>query len=278
MSVDIEKAFKFIEINGDEFQKNFLKCLFGENNLSNTLEELSKYQNSDGGWIKIDPDYIGTVSSITCTMAGFGKLERLKVAKSIIIDTSIDYLKKVQKPSGMWDEPTDIINFNIPRWYYPRIQNNQIWFTNGMLRYVISRGPEEQEMIKKARKYLRAFWNGHGFPGYQHNNWMGIVSFFNGDEDVDEGIYQGCLKNLRNNVEEYDLADIAWTLESCHFIGLTQDEAVVTKCLELLSSGQMDDGGFGTEYGSFQRADVTIEALDSLADYGLLPRRFTLHP
>ena len=236
------------------------------------MEKLAEYQNADGGWVKIDPDYEGTVSSITCTMGGFGKLERLKVDKSSLIDCSVSYLKQVQKSNGMWDEPDSIIDFNPPRWYYPRITNNRIWFTNGMLRYVISRKPEEHEMISKAREYLRTFWDGNRFPGYEHNNWMGIVSFFNGDKPVDKEIFHGCLDNLRKEIQEYDLADVVWTLESCYFIKMPSTEKTVEKGIDLLLAGQAEDGGFGTGYGEFQRADVTIEALDTLANFGIIPR------
>ncbi|HEX2925151.1 MAG TPA: prenyltransferase/squalene oxidase repeat-containing protein [Ruminiclostridium sp.] len=276
MATHLEKAIQFVNNNGDSFQKNYFASLFGADNLQVTLEKLSEYQNPDGGWIRIDPDYQGTVSSITCTMGGFGKLERLNVEKSELINRSIAYLRQVQKATGMWDEPDEIISFNPPRWYFPRISDNRIWFTNGMLRYVISRKPEEKEMISNARQYLRPFWGGSSFPGYDHNNWMGIVSFSNSDCETDMDIYQGCLKNLRRDIRNYDLADVVWTLESCYFLKLPVDEEVVSAGIELLLSGQSEDGGFGTEYGEFQRADVTIEALDSLANYGVVPRRIDI--
>lgn len=277
MAINVEKAIQFVETNGDRFQKNYIRSLFGVNNLAMTLAELAKYQNPDGGWVRIDPDYEGTVSSITCTMGGFGKMERLQVQTCNLIDSSITYLKAVQKPSGMWDEPDAIIDFRPPRWYYPRLLNNRIWFTNGMLRYVISRAPKEEEMIRKARAYLRQFWDGTTFPGYEHNNWMGIVSFWNTGEPEDQKIWQGCLENLRRDIQNYDLADVVWTLESCAFLNLPKEEAVVAAALELLQAGQAGDGGFGTGYGEFQRADVTIEALDSLAHYGVIPRQLDFH-
>lgn len=276
MAIHLEKAIQFVECNGNIFQRNYLRSLFGAKNLEVTLGKLAPYQNTDGGWIKIDPDYTGNVSSINCTMAGLGKLERLHVDISSLIDRSIEFLKKNQKINGMWDESNEIIDFQPPHWYYPRFTNNRIWFTNGILRYVISRKPKEQEMIGKARRYLRQFWDGKKFPGYDHNNWMGIVSFQNGDGPRDQEIRQGCLENLRREIRGYDLADVIWTLESCCFLQLPQREEAVANGLEVLMAGQAEDGGFCTGYGEFQRADITIEALDSLANYGVIPRCFEL--
>lgn len=272
MHLRIHEAVKFIQTFGDEFQKNYYSSLFGNSNIDKTLMHLGKFQNEDGGWFQIDPDYKGTVSSITCTMAAFGKLERLNIRESPLIEKSKLFLQKNQKKNGLWDEPVEILNFDPPHWYYPRINENQIWFTNGMLRYVISRCPEEEDMIKSAREYLKLFWLGNRFPGYAHNDWMGIVSFFNCKDLNEQLIWENCLNNIKNKIHRYDLADVVWTLESFYFIGLTKDEPVVKKALQILMDGQLEDGGFGTGYGEFQRVDVTIEALDSLANYGIIPR------
>lgn len=271
MFLRINEAVKFINTFGNEFQKKYYRSLFGNYNIDQTIMYLEKFQNADGGWFQIDPDYKGTVSSITCTMTAFGKLERLNIMKSPLIDKSMQYLQKNQKWDGLWDEPVEILDFDPPYWYYPRIKENQIWFTNGMLRYVISRCPDE-DMIKRAKNYLKSFWLGDRFPGYDHNDWMGIVSFFNSEDPSEKLIWENCLNNLNKNISRYDLADVIWTLESCYFIGLSKNEPIVKKALKILREGQLDDGGFGTGYGEFQRVDVTIEALDSLANYGIIPR------
>ena len=197
MNINKEKAIQFVEENGNNFQRYFLKCVLGKDCLKDALKELSYYQNTDGGWIGLDPDYTGDISSITCAMAAFSRIERLNVKSSNLINTTMEYLRAVQKKNGMWDEPRMIVKYNIPKWYCPQIEENQIWYTNGILRYIISRKSEEAEVIQRARNYLRTFWDGKRFPGYEHNNWMGIVSFANSDYKNDAEIYKGCLENLR---------------------------------------------------------------------------------
>lgn len=277
MAVDLEKAVQFVSINGNSFQKNYLKSLFGDINLEETLRELAHFQNADGGWIQLDTDYTGNLSSITCTMIGMGKLERLKVNTGSILDATITYLKKTQKPKGMWDESIGILDFQPPAWYYPKSTKNQIWFTNGILRYIVSVKPNEHEMITKARGYLRGFWDGSSFPSYDHNNWMGIVSFYNSEEPVDSSIWQGCMDNLRRDIRRYDLSDVNWVLESCCFLSIPRTEPVIAEGLERLIDGQAEDGGFATEYGESHRVDTTIEALDTLANYRIVPRYIDLH-
>lgn len=271
MPLRVDEAVEFINAFGSEFQKNYYRTLFGDSNMDQTLKHLEKFQNTDGGWVQIDPDYNGSVSSVVCTMTAFGKLERLKIIDSPLIDRSKEYLQKIQGADGCWDEPDEILDFDPPYWYYPRIKENKIWFTNGMLRYIISRCPDE-DMITKAKKYLKTFWLGDKFPGYDHNDWMGIVSFFNSKDSNEQLIWDTCLNNLKKNINRYDLADVIWTLESCYFINLPKHEPVVEKALHLLMDGQLEDGGFGTGYGEFQRVDATIEALDSLANYGMITR------
>lgn len=276
MKINVENAIKFIFKYGNEFQKAYTACLFGKDNLPETLSLLEKYQNKDGGWFGLDPDYQGRKSSITCTMLALAKYERLNITDCPGLWGTVEYLKNTQKKDGSWDESPGLLLYTIPPWYYPRLLKNQIWFTNGTLRYLISRKPEESEIINAARTYLRKYWKDGKFPGYAHQNWMGIVSFSNSEEKEDRLIYEGCLKNLESDLDTYDMADVAWTLESYVFLKLPKKSAGVSKAIGLLINGQREDGGFGTIYGQTQRVDVTIETLDSMAAYGEVPRALEL--
>lgn len=276
MNIKVESAIKFIFKYGNKFQKAYTACLFGKNNLPETLSLLEKYQNKDGGWFGLDPDYKGRRSSITCTMLALAKYERLNITDCEGILKTGEYLKNMQKKEGFWDESPGLLLYTIPPWYYPRLLKNQIWFTIGILRYLVSRKPEETEIINAARAYLRKYWKNGAFPGYEHPNWMGIVSFSNSKIKEDQMIYEGCLKNLEENIDNYDIADVAWTLESYVFLKLPKNSLGVSKAIEILGNGQREDGGFGTIYGQIQRVDVTIEALDSLAAYGEVPRSLNL--
>ncbi|MCP4146673.1 MAG: hypothetical protein GY757_02890, partial [bacterium] len=151
-------------------------------------------------------------------------------------------------------------------------KENKIWFTNGMARYLYSRAPGETDMLEKARGYLRKFWDGHTFPGYEHNNWMGIVTFAGTGEPGDEDIQRGCLDNLETKIETYDFADVVWALESLYQLKFDANRPIVKKCIRRLETGQLEDGGMQTEYEEHQRVDVGIEVLDSLANYSLIPR------
>lgn len=274
--MNAKNALKFIFEFGNDFQKAYTACLFGAKNRKETLELLRTYQNKDGGWYGLDPDYTGNVSSITCTMLGFSKFERLHISDCPEISQTVRYLKKEQKRNGSWDESPKLLHDSIPAWYYPRLLNNQLWFTNGTLRYLISRKPDETEMIEAARNFLRMYWKNGRFPGYVHMNWMGIVSFSNSAQEMDRDIYEGCMKNLESELDSYDFADVAWTLESYVFLKLPKKSPGVYKAIGILENGQQEDGGFGTSYGQIQRVDVTIEALDSMASYGEAPRNLDI--
>lgn len=268
MAVEFKGAIQFINHNGSDFQKNYFKFLFDVGNLEVTLKYLADFQNKDGGWFGIDPDYEGKSSSVVCTINAMGKFERLGVCAGKVFDDSISYLKRAQKDTGRWDESIEVLDSLPPAWYYPKTKINQIWITNGVLRYFISRKPEEKDLITKARAFLRKFWDGTCFPGeYEHNNWLGIVSFHDAEIDLDRDIYNGCMNNLKKEIKVNDLADVCWAMESLMYLNISNEDYIIQESLRRLDGGQADDGGFTTKYGSAHRVETTIEALDTMAHY-----------
>lgn len=274
MTIDLKAAVQFINENGNDFQKSYLKTLFGIGSLEQTLKYMSAYQNVDGGWTGIDADYVGECSSMVCTIIALWKFECLDVNTGEMFDATISYLKKEQKPSGGWGEPLGILDAHPPPWYYPKILINVIWITNALLRYLLSRKPEEVEMISKAKAFVRKFWEGDCFPGgYKINNWMGIVSFHDADNAEDKDIYHGCMKNLRSEIKELDMGDICWVLNSFMYLGTSQEDSIIQEGLRQIEDKQASDGGFPTIYGDHQRVDTAINALESLAHYNQAVRQ-----
>ena len=268
--INIQRAVRFVKENGTGFHQSSLRFKAGAAGAPCVLENLSACHNRDGGWIGVDADYTGDISSITCTITGLRILDRLKIGSCPMLDATIQFLKRNQKAGGYWDEPVGILEFDIPNWYIPKYKLNQIWLTSGVLRYLTTLAGTETEMIAKAKNYLRSQWDGERFPGYAHNSWMGMVSFYKSADGSGREIWDNCLQNVTREITAYDIADVVWALESCLAIGLGREHRAVAAGLGVLLSVQDDDGGFITSYGASHRADVTVEILDILHQYGYM--------
>lgn len=273
MSFNVDKAIEFVFQNGNAFQQVYFKALFERNLVEHALLSLARYQNDDGGFFGLDSDYNGKASSITCTMIALSKLERLGLDSGVLYDATIAYLQREQKKKGFWDESYKVLESQPPKWYYPKYMINQVWFTNGILRYLVTKRNINQDMLEKAQSFLRSHWNGSSFPGYDHNNWMAVVGFHNSDQMIHRQITESCMYNLINHISEYDLGDINWVLESMMSMQISSSHPVVVQGLELLENGQREDGGLSTSYGELHRVDTTIDALDTLAFYNRIQRK-----
>jgi hypothetical protein len=267
MKIEIDKAFAFIDTNGTDFQKSWLRSIVWKIDLDKTLSYIQEFQNPDGGFQGIDPDYKGTASSVTCTMIALKKLEYLNVRKHEIIDKIRNYLSYAQRREGFWDENNLMLQSSVPKWYIPRYKPNQIWYTNGLLRYIMSFFPEEKEMIHNAKNFLKENWNATKFRGYYHNNYMAIIGFSEWEDDLEQRIYKECMNNILEAIHTYDYYDAIWAIQSLEFLGLQETEDIVEKSLNLIMDSQMEDGGFKSLYGMNQRVEATIESIASLIHY-----------
>lgn len=266
--MNVNKAIEFIEQNGTPFQKSWFQSVMYGKKIEETLQYIESFQNTDGGFIKIDPDYKGTISSVTCTMIALKKLEFMNVKEHEILDRIKKYLKAVQRKEGFWDEESDIVQKKIPKWYYPKYRVNQIWFTNGLLRYIKVFFPEENEMIALAKKFLLDNWENEKFRGYYHNNYMAVVGFSDWTNQKEQEIYTKCMDNLYYGISAYDYYDAIWAIQSLVDLGIEQEDKVVKKALSIIYDSYMEDGGFQSNYGLEQRVDATIASLATLVHYG----------
>lgn len=261
MKINLEKAVQFIDNHGTLFQKSWFNSVVLEKDVSKTLKLIREFQNRDGGFVGIDPDYNGEISSITCTIIALKKLEFLDLKHHYILELIRKYIKSTQTAQGYWDENEGILKNNIRRWYVPNYTPNKIWYTNGLLRYIKSFFPEEKNVIEKAIHYLKSIWSGDEFKGYYHNNFMGIVNFSNWNDTLEYNIYKSCMKNLYNSMENYDYYDLVWAMQSLAFLKNPLLEKIMSKGLYLIMYSQMEDGGFPSKYGMNQRVYSTIESI-----------------
>jgi len=267
---DLQALVNFVQQNGESFERSFLYSLVDRKYCEDFTEQIKTYQNDDGGWVRLDADYKGTVSSITCTIMALSKLNCLNLRNELYEKTYM-YLKNCQHAEGFWDESREIMQFMPPSWFYPNNENNKIWFTNGLSRYLISLRCDDQELLSKARNYVKQFNTESGIQGYDHNNWMGIVTFDGQGDPVSNDIKEKSMKNLYDKCKDFDCYNLLWALESLISLNLGLDNPVVKKFWDLLQQcKQGEDGGFYTEAGDQHRVDLADRILYTSLKLGVV--------
>lgn len=267
---NLEAAIEFVKKNGEPFEQNFLYSLSDKKYYLEFEKQLSVYQNEDGGWTRLDADYKGNISSITCTIMALSKLNSLGM-HGTLYEKTLNFLRSSQWDEGFWDEHEGIVQFNPPRWFYPNNLDNRIWFTNGLIRYLISLNCQDNELINSGKQFIRKYWCGNRLKGYGHNNWMAIVTFDEEKTALDKEIKQNCLNNLWDEAEGFDLFNLIWTMESFISLKMSITEPIVQRFFELVKQkGQSKDGGFDTDSGAQHRVDLTNRIIYTCLKFGLI--------
>lgn len=269
---DLNSLREFIDKNGDPYERVFADALVDENSLEQFKRELAFYQNEDGGWIRLDADYKGNISSITCTIAALSKLSNLGIRDELYTNT-LKYLSTSQYAEGCWDEKPRIIKFRPPKWFYPNNVDNRAWFTNGLIRYLSELGGANTELLIKGKKYIRSYFNEDYLKGYSHHKWMSIITFSNKEDSKDIDLIQDCLKYLDTECENFDLYDLLWAMESFITLKMDRNESVVKHFFDVIESNfQQQDGRFITRFGTHHQVDLANRMIYCYFKYGLITK------
>lgn len=267
---NIEAAIDFVKKNGESFEYSFLNAMANKKYIPEFTKNMMVYQNQDGGWTRMDPDYKGNVSSISCSLIALSKFNSVGIEESCY-EKTLNYLRRTQKEEGYWDESEEVMDSHPPRWFYPNNPENHIWFTNGVVRYLTSLRCKDHQLIKRAKAFLRRHWKDQSFKGYRHNNWMGAVTFSEEEMPIDTVIKNQCLNNLWNDAESYDLFDLLWAMESLISLNKDMDDPIVQRFYRLIQQKkQLDDGGFETEFGEQHRVELANKIIFTYLKLGLI--------
>ncbi len=263
-TIDVKKAIQFVDGSGDPGLIAMAAFVKGELSANQVREVLKAYQNADGGWTKTDKDMMGDISAISTSWVGLQWLLWIGDTGSSMLENTIDFLRRTQRPDGSWDEPDEIRNYDPPWWMLPGRYENQLWLTSAVCCKLKELGKEEEVDFDRALDFLRAGWDGKRFPAFIHTHWMAMLLFYKektGSEQ-DQAIIKGCERFLHeaiesNMVDPGDYCAIAYASHQAK--GLGND--LYDLALENMLANQSEDGGWKTNYGEKHRASFTVDAL-----------------
>jgi hypothetical protein len=245
----LKKAEKYINENGSSLQKACIDYVTGREGKQKVINELSVYQNPDGGWANgLEIEYPGKVSSPFTTSAALGYISRFDLIESDLYTDTLKYLKNTQHKNGMWDDTEEMLEFPHAPYMGPGIYPE--YKTGMILKWLLRLGASEKEMIEKAQKYLLGTFNE---VSQKNDLWSAVA-------------YSGAF-SLLPHLPEYS-AIMEWSMkvlmpEPMEFgwqqiMGMIEDEIPIPSqvfdvSINLIKQNQEQDGGWPHMFGTYNR-------------------------
>lgn len=259
---DIAGAVRFVSNRGTGLQIRLAQFAVGETDARAVEELLADYQNDGGGWRSLDGSGRFPLSTISFTQVALEWLAHLQPEKETLIDRTMVFLSRTQRPDGSWDESEDILTFDPPPWMHPGVHANRVWLTVAILARVQALGRTEEIRFRDALDFVKAAWTDDGFPAYPHTHWVALELLSGLDErdEQDDLIMRGCVDYLTDAIERdtIDTNDLTSVIQAATAAGASSLERMA---MVRFNEGQAADGGWNTEYGDALRPAATVKAL-----------------
>lgn len=243
------KAQNYISVNGTELQKKIGECITSNANMQNIINELKKYQNSDGGWANgLEIEYQGPISSPFTTATALGYIKRFNLGDTELLSKTLTYLRNTQKEDGSWDDSKEILDYNCPPFMGPNIYPE--YKTGMILKWLIRLEVLEEEMMDKAKNYLINKFND---ISKKDDFWSAVAysSAFSLMPEIKEykSIMEWCMSILMPKDGEIGWQQVCGMIEDDMPIP-DKNMSIVTKMIE---KEQQEDGGWPHQFGTYNR-------------------------
>ena len=263
-----ENAKAFILENGNEVQKKLFLHLNGECDLSCAVEALKRYQNEDGGWANgLEIEYKGNLSTPMTTAAALGYIYLFDLLETEISIKTLHYLRSTQKENGSWDDPEEIMRFELPPYMGPGIY---VEFKTGMIIKWLSRmnlDTEDREMIGRAKDYLieefqRVSKEGDVWSAIAYINAFGELppsEQLNQSKRMPEIMVWAMSILMPDGPPDLGADELEWTLVQ----GMIHDDSLALdsmkeKVAHAIVANQLQSGGWQHQFGTYNAVWAAI--------------------
>lgn len=245
----IKKAEKYILDNGTELQKVCIDYLMGRADKEQLINELGKYQNSDGGWANgLEIEYQGPVSTPYTTAAAMAHIVKFGLEDSVLLERTIEYLRNTQYDNGKWDDTEEMAKYPHPPYMGPQIYTE--YKTGMILKWLLRLNMGETEMAKRAQDYLASifdevsmrndFWSAVGYTG--------AFSMLPGHPDYQKIMGWG-MKILMPGDGNFGWQQVMGIIDD----DMPIPEQYMKGTLDMISQCQEEDGGWPHPFGPYNR-------------------------
>ena len=269
--MDAQRALYYVRERGSEIEKaRALRALYGTNAPAGIQMELSRLQNTDGGFpLYQEP---GNPSTIDSTLFVFWWLDQLGLIPSSLCEKSCQFLLARQEEDGGWDEKPLPPPLEFPPWSMPGDLKARLYLSSHALFWLEASGLKDHPASVKALSFLLSYQDEEGkFYGYLHSTWIGTSALLMADSGYLVSARKGLNYLEKRAAEAWEASQIAWSLTSFARAGLSGSHPLVEKLLQQLTQKQRPDGSWTSEDGDAYAVEATVNALWALKLYGLIP-------
>jgi len=268
--LDIQRAVAFVEANGKTLERYRLRFLLGtQRNDEIPLKHFTNLQNRDGGFPH--KDMKGLTSCVNDTNNNLHLMHELELAKSDVCRKTVEYLSKIQRDDGSWNENDSIRHYNPPIWDRPDNPNTALWLTADIANVLIQLDCKDSTAIQKAVTFLLNNRDKNGkFAGPLHSTWISVGIFGQLEQNY-SSVVKEALNVIESNFEKLrdGAGDFAWSLECFYAGGIPKENLLVKRCIEELKGLQQENGSWKSADGEEYTVSTTLSALRVLKNYGV---------
>jgi hypothetical protein len=268
--MDTAGSFSFVDQNGTVLEKARLMCiLYGTRPGKVVVRSLTDLQNDDGGF----PFGLvqGNPASLNSTHVALLWMDELGMLGSPEARRAFEYILRVQRDDGGWDEDASIAGLHPPPWAIPGEPRARVFLSAQSAFWLAGGGYCGHPGFRHALDFLLGNQDASGrFLGFLHSNWIASGALFMAGPEYSESAALGLEALKARPLPEWVDSQISWALDCLSRAGLPKDEPFIAEGLAELGKRQKTDGKWVSEDGEAWTAGTVIEVLKVMKRYGLV--------
>lgn len=263
--VDLDAAIGYVVAHGDAVDRARLAWLrTGQAPPSDVLEKAEMGQASSGGW----PAYWGAhVASVDATCFRLAELDDLGAIGRLAARKALDWLGRMQRPDGMWEEDESLAGM-APPWAQPGDDEARLYLTTNAAFWLVVGGPgpgddgEHAARIARAAEAFRASLRPDGsWPSFLVTGWLGCALLYHLGWFYESAQIQVA---LADRVPDMSAADTALMFATLRRVGMSTEDWLLSAARRRLSETQRSDGGWESDDGDQFNVHTTLTAIRAL--------------